>query len=158
MFLPIARDSLISGENFMMEVMQGLQCSLDFDVEKDYPPSRLSSFSSGVIAAAVRGMASPSTTVTTAQESPCGIRPPPRDLGPLGGNMPRMDEPMEESIAFIKQEDVTVKIEPGQTAGPSNVVVPLDTHDLGPVNLIIDDEEESVEAPAKDATAKGPSE
>ena len=140
MFLPIARDSLIPGERFMNEVMQGLRCSLDFDIEKDYPQSHLSSYSTGVIAAAVRGVAPPpSSTVTATQDSPCGLRAPPRNLGSLGGNMPHMDEPMDESISFIKQEDVTVKTEPGMAQGPSNMSVPIDVRGIGPINLCSDD-------------------
>ena len=40
-FLPIARDSLILGERFMGEIMQGLQSSLDFDLEAKMPQSSL---------------------------------------------------------------------------------------------------------------------
>ena len=157
-FLPIARDSLIAGERFMNEVMQGLESSLDFDVEKDWPQSRLSAYNTDVIAAAVRGVAPPpSSRVTTAQDSPCGLRPPPRNLGSLVGNTPHVDEPMDESISFIKQEDVTVKTEPGVASGPSNVLVPIDARGIGPINLCSDDEEAPAETPAKDATAKDPS-
>ena len=134
---------------------------LDFDIEKDYPQSRLSSYNTEVIAAALRGVAPPPSstrTVTATVDSPCGLRAPPRNLCSLGGNMPHMDEPMDESISFIKQENVTVKTEPGMAPGPSNVSVPIDVRGIGPINLCESDEENPpAETPAKDATTKGPS-
>ena len=143
----------------MSEVMQGLRCSLDFDIEKDYPQSRLSSYNTEVIAAAVRGVAPPpSSTVTATLDSPCCLRDPPRNLGSLSGNMPHMDEPMDESICFIKQENVSVKLEPGETPGPSNVSVPVDVRGIGLINLCESDEENPpAETPAKDAATKDPS-
>ena len=129
----------------MAEVMSGLGSSLDFDLEDQYPQSRLSAYDSGAIAAAVRGIAPPSATAPAPQDSPCGLQPPPRDLGPLGGRMPHLDEPMDDSIAYIKQENV-VKIEP------------LNTRGIDPVTISDDEEDEPAKKPAEDAAKEGPSE
>ena len=150
MFLPIARDSLISGEHFMTEVMEGLGSCLDFDLEELHPQSRMSAFSARAVAAAVRGMAPSSSTAPAPQDSPCGIQPPPRALGPLGDPIPRMDESMDTSIAFIKQEGV-VKVEPTPP-------VVLDTQDIAPVLISDDEEDVAAEKPAEDREKGGPSE
>ena len=132
----------------MAEVMSGLGSSLDFDLEDQYPQSRLSAYDSGAIAAAVRGIAPPSATAPAPQDSPCGILPPPRALGSLDRpRMPHLDEPMDESIAFIKQikQEPVVKQEAANTASDP---------------VIIDDDEENEPAtkPTEDTAKEGPSE
>ena len=56
-FQPISRDSLISGEKSMADLVGGLQASLDFNIEQEV--STLSGFDRAQLSQAVRGKATP---------------------------------------------------------------------------------------------------
>ena len=96
MFLPIARDSLILGERFMSDIIDGLQHSLDLDAENDVaPPSHLSGVDARMIGASVRGVATPPRpSGSFDKDSPCALHPPPRQLGALRLPESSTEEPM----------------------------------------------------------------
>ena len=108
-FLPIASDSLIAGERFMQDIVDGLQNCLDLDHENNV--STLSSVNTSQLHAAVRGNATPPRLPDpTDMESPIGMFSPQRRLGSLQTrtvpSMGTLEEPMDQgmSAVVIKQE------------------------------------------------------